>query len=90
MGMPPRQPGIYRIMNLVNRRQYVGSAVDLYRRRATHFCELRAGRHPNQPLQAAWNKYGAEALRFEALAVVEVDELLYIEQELIELGRRQG
>jgi group I intron endonuclease len=60
--------GIYKIINVVNNKFYVGSAVDLKRRKARHFSELRNNRHSNGKLQNAWLKYGEEAFVF---AVVE-------------------
>lgn len=60
--------GIYKIINVVNNKFYVGSAVDLKRRKTRHFSELRTGRHNNRHLQAAWIKYGEQAFVF---AVVE-------------------
>ena len=56
--------GIYKIINVVNNKFYVGSAVNLSRRRARHFSELRNGRHNNGRLQAAWRKYGEAAFIF--------------------------
>lgn len=60
--------GIYKIINVINNKFYVGSAVNLSRRRARHFSELRNGRHSNGRLQNAWNKYGEPAFIF---AIVE-------------------
>lgn len=56
--------GIYKIINIVNNKFYVGSAVDLRRRKTRHFSELRTGKHNNSKLQNAWNKYGEQAFVF--------------------------
>ena len=56
--------GIYKIINVINNKFYVGSAVDLKRRKARHFSELRNGRHNNRHLQSAWVKYGEAAFIF--------------------------
>jgi group I intron endonuclease len=56
--------GIYKIINVVNNKFYVGSAVDLKRRKTRHFSELRNGKHNNKHLQAAWLKYGEQAFVF--------------------------
>jgi len=56
--------GIYKIINVVNNKFYVGSAVDLKRRKTRHFSELRTSKHNNRYLQAAWNKYGEQAFVF--------------------------
>lgn len=65
--------GIYKIINLVNNKFYVGSAVDLKRRKARHFSELRTGRHNNRHLQAAWVKYGEQAFIFVVVEEVSPD-----------------
>lgn len=56
--------GIYKIINVVNNKFYIGSAVNLSRRRARHFSELRNNRHKNGILQNAWLKYGEQAFVF--------------------------
>lgn len=56
--------GIYKIINVVNNKFYVGSAVDLKRRKTRHFSELRTNKHKNKHLQAAWVKYGEQAFVF--------------------------
>lgn len=65
--------GIYKIINVVNNKFYVGSAVDLKRRKARHFSELRTGRHNNRHLQAAWVKYGEQAFIFVVVEEVSPD-----------------
>jgi len=56
--------GIYKIINVINNKFYVGSAVDLKHRKTRHFSELRTGKHNNRHLQAAWVKYGEQAFVF--------------------------
>lgn len=56
--------GIYKIINVVNNKFYVGSAVDLKRRKTRHFSELRTGKHNNSKLQNSWNKHGEQAFVF--------------------------
>ena len=56
--------GIYKIINVINNKFYVGSAVNFTARKRRHWWALRSQRHANKHLQAAWNKYGEEAFRF--------------------------
>lgn len=56
--------GIYKIINIINNKFYVGSAVDLKRRKTRHFSELRNGKHKNRHLQSAWLKHGERAFVF--------------------------
>jgi group I intron endonuclease len=65
--------GIYKIINTINNKFYVGSAVKLSRRRARHFSELRNGKHNNKHLQAAWDKYGEQAFVFVVVEEVAND-----------------
>lgn len=73
--------GIYAIVNKVNFKVYIGSAVDLERRKYDHLKDLRKNRHYNSKLQNAWNKYGEESFIFDILEVVEdKTKLLDVEQ----------
>jgi group I intron endonuclease len=56
--------GIYKIINVVNNKFYVGSAEDFTRRKRVHWWQLRRGSHANKHLQAAWAKYGEQAFIF--------------------------
>lgn len=63
------KPGIYAIRS-PSGRCYVGSAKCLRSRSASHIRDLEAGKHSNQKLQRAWEKYGA-ALQIEVLEFVQ-------------------
>jgi group I intron endonuclease len=56
--------GIYKIINVINNKFYVGSAVDFTVRKRKHWWQLRKGTHRNKHLQAAWNKYGEQSFTF--------------------------
>ena len=72
--------GIYKLINIVNNKFYVGSAVDLKRRKSRHFSELRKGKHNNRHLQAAWLKYGEAAFIFVVVeSVSDTEDLLAAE-----------
>lgn len=72
--------GIYKIINVVNNKFYVGSAVNFSRRKARHFSELRNNKHNNRWLQASWNKYGEAAFLFAVVEEV-ADKALLLETE---------
>jgi len=72
--------GIYKIINLVNGKLYIGSAVDLKRRKREHWKEFRGKRHWNIYLQRSWNKYKEENFKFEVVEYVE-DKNKLIERE---------
>lgn len=72
--------GIYQIRNLVNGKRYVGSAVTIRARWATHLSELRSGKHKNRYLLSSWRKYGERAFLFEVLENCPRNSLIEREQ----------
>lgn len=70
---------IYQITNMVNGKYYIGSAESFARREWQHKYDLKRGVHKNPRLQAAWNKYGADAFVFEVLEEVAQEQLLQTE-----------
>ncbi len=73
--------GIYKITNLVNKKFYIGSAVNFKIRFSTHISELNSNTHSNKHLQNAWNKYGKENFLFEILESVENKENLLLREQ---------
>jgi len=77
--------GIYQVENQVNRKRYIGSALDLVRRWREHRRDLSRGTHHNRHLQRAWDKYGGEAFEFSVLEEVkDPDRLLLREQHFLD------
>lgn len=64
--------GIYKIINVINNKFYVGSAVNFARRKTRHFSELRGNKHSNAKLQNAWTKYGEAAFVFVVVEELEL------------------
>lgn len=79
-----RSSGIYAIKCEPNGKVYIGSAVSLKHRLATHLSRLRLNKHHSPLLQASWNKYGEACFSFEVLAHVEKEFLLQAEQAEID------
>jgi group I intron endonuclease len=73
--------GIYKIINTVTDHFYIGSSVNLQRRKTRHFSELRNQRHSNARLQAAWNKYGEASFVFTAVEYVANSNDLYAAED---------
>jgi group I intron endonuclease len=69
---------IYKIVNLVNDKFYVGSTIHKKVRFRQHRKLLRGNRHHCKHLQAAWNKYG-EA-KFDFVVIEEVPDLLNLQE----------
>jgi group I intron endonuclease len=72
---------IYRILNVANDHFYVGSSVNVRRRRWEHWDSLKKGTHHCEALQAAWAEFGEDAFEFEIIEEVADDtKLLYVEE----------
>lgn len=85
--------GIYKIVNKLNGKYYVGSTNDFDRRwLAEHLPALRKGEHGLAHLQNAWNKYGEGSFEFQIAEVVEGDRkaLICCEQEYLDEGFSKG
>jgi group I intron endonuclease len=79
--------GIYRIINIITGDSYVGSSKHMQARWKTHKTKLKGNYHDNPKLQNAYNKYGADAFKFEILEICPADLLLIREQERLDTGR---
>lgn len=67
---------VYKIVNLVNDKFYVGSTNNQRERFRTHRNKLRRGVHHCAHLQASWNKYGEEKFAFKVISHVPDGESL--------------
>jgi group I intron endonuclease len=72
--------GIYKILNSVTGRYYIGSAVNFNTRKSHHFGKLRRNVHDNNYLQRAFNKYGEDSFSFIVMEYV-ADKSKLIERE---------
>lgn len=72
----PAMSGVYKITCATNGKIYIGSALNLRRRKASHFRQLHKNKHENLYLQRAFNKYGEDAFTFEVLELVLIPEML--------------
>lgn len=86
--------GIYKIINKVNGKYYVGSSLNILygknNRKYHHFHPLKVNRHYNQHLQRAWNKYGEsnfELIIVENLPNINKQELLIVEQKYLDVAK---
>jgi group I intron endonuclease len=63
--------GIYSIINLINNKIYIGSAINFISRKKIHISFLRNNKHHSSKLQRAYNKYGEENFSFDLIEIVE-------------------
>ena len=82
--------GVYAIINIVTGYLYIGSALNLKRRKIRHYTELRCQHHHNERLQRAWNKYGEAAFSFKILFLCDSQNLLFYEQRCLDNLKLSG
>lgn len=87
--MKTRRMGIYKILNMIDGKYYVGSTNNFSRRWNDHRKLLIDNGHYNIKLQSAWNKYGEYSFKF----VIEREcsdgeDLLYHEQQYLDECKR--
>jgi group I intron endonuclease len=84
--------GIYKIINKVNGKYYVGSAKDIDGRVGrwyNHKRYLKYNKHQNDYLQHAWNKYGPDSFVFIILELVPIKELKIVEQKYLDIAKSE-
>jgi len=84
-----KRVGVYKIQSKIKpTRIYVGSSVDLNRRRTLHKSDLRRHKHRNNKMQNHVNKYGIDDLEFsiiEEFSFISKKHLLAREQYYLDL-----
>ncbi len=80
----PKSSGIYLILSKETDRKYVGSSIDLRKRKNEHFKALSEGTHGNSFLQNHTNKYGADDLKFGVIELCPKANLIEREQYYID------
>jgi len=75
---------IYKIINKVNGKFYIGSTKDIDKRWYQHYFTLKNNCHYNTHLQNAWNKYGEDNFEFEVLEECEDAKQFEIEQQYLD------
>jgi len=75
---------IYKILNNVNGKFYIGSTNNFNNRKITHLTKLNKGKHENKYLQRAWNKYGEDNFEFIILEIVPYEDQFNIEQKYLD------
>lgn len=72
--------GIYKIINKINDKFYLGSAKDIDSRFQRHLWDLGRKKHHNIHLQRAYNKYGKDSFRLEVIEKC-LESLLLIREQ---------
>ena len=79
--------GIYKIINKVDGKYYVGSSRDILEFRwPKHKRQLINNNHPNDYLQNSWNKYGIENFEFTIIEKIPKEKLIEVEQKYLDVA----
>lgn len=76
--------GVYKILNLITNKFYIGSSSDVKHRWSIHKSGLKKNTHHSKILQNAWNKYGEQNFIFEVVELCEVNRIQEREQFYID------
>ena len=76
--------GIYKIINIKTNEIYIGSSINLKKRKSDHFYLLRKNKHTNKHLQNSFNKHGENSFLFIILELCEKNICLLLEQKYID------
>jgi group I intron endonuclease len=84
--------GIYKIVNLINGKSYIGlttiSFIDRYR---SHNKRLKKNNHVNCYLQNSYNKYGSDNFEFSVIEVLNTDDIeIFKEKEILNIKNFKG
>ena len=77
--------GVYKIMNTINNKIYIGSSINIKYRWTEHKRYLKNNKHHSNHLQRSWNKYGKNNFKFEILEECKETDLLIREQYYLDL-----
>lgn len=75
---------VYKITNITNNKIYIGSTVNLKKRKNNHLRFLRKNKHCNIYLQKSFNKYGEHNFQFQVLEKCSPSNLVEREQYYID------
>ena len=67
--------GVYGIRNSRDNKVFIGFSNDLPARLNRHKAELKFGSHQNPELQKSWNSYGESSFEFEALELLDHQDI---------------
>lgn len=76
--------GVYALRCSVNKTYYIGSSINIKKRKATHYRQLRNNKHYNNYLQRTFNKYGEKNIKFTILKECSKGKRLIIEQKYLD------
>ena len=87
---PQKISGIYKIVNKINGKYYVGSSKNIIKSRwKKHKYFVKNNKHWNVKFQNAWNKYGEDNFEWIIIETVNENQLLMIEQKYLDIAKNE-
>jgi len=84
-----KKSGIYKIINKINGKYYIGSSKNIHLRWYYHKYFLAKNKHKNQHLQNAWNKYSENSFEFLIIEPTSANKLLITEQKWLDIAKKE-
>ena len=81
--------GVYKIINKINGKYYIGSSDDIKRRWQHHKSYLTRKCHRNIHLTNAWHKYGQDNFDFLILKEIQKENLIVEEQKYLDEASKE-
>lgn len=73
--------GVYKIINKINNKMYIGSSNNIYKRWKEHINDLNKNKHHSIHLQRAWNKYGQENFSFIIIEIIKNEDFQFEKEQ---------
>lgn len=80
--------GIYKIINTINNKYYIGSSYDIYYRWRKHKERLNRNNHHSPKLQRSWNRDGQNRFIFKIIERCEKSLLIEKEQKYLDIAKK--
>lgn len=81
--------GIYKIINKINGKYYVGYSKNITARWRNHRCNLNKGNHKNKHLQRTWNRDKNNNFDFVIIEEISENILSETEQKYLDIARKE-
>jgi len=82
--------GIYKIVNTINNKYYVGSSYNIYYRWRKHKQLLNKQKHHSKKLQRSWNRNSKDSFNFVIIELCDRKNLIKKEQQYLDIAKKES